>query len=186
MHRWWGMSHAGERPAAQKTGLKTAALSSLGLLAYFGLDTGWQKRVTRRACIPRNTRRRMDFRPIDTPGDFFVLFNQKREREGAFYPRALMISMNSGFKLAPPTKNPSTSFCPASSLQFFPVTEPVRDVMGEKCQDLNRSAIRGKIAHPSGSQSNPFHCRLWTTCYVNTFLSRYVESLFGPTRELYP
>ena len=43
MHGWWGMSHAGERTAAQKTGLKTAALSSLGLLAYFGLDTGWKK-----------------------------------------------------------------------------------------------------------------------------------------------
>ena len=29
-----------------------------------------------------------------------------------------------GFKLAPPTKNPSMSFCFASSLQFFSLTEP--------------------------------------------------------------
>lgn len=31
---------------------------------------------------------------------------------------------NSGFKEAPPTKNPSISGCPASSLQLAPVTEP--------------------------------------------------------------
>jgi hypothetical protein len=34
------------------------------------------------------------------------------------------MSMNSGFKEAPPTKNPSTSGCDANSLLFPPFTEP--------------------------------------------------------------
>lgn len=42
----------------------------------------------------------------------------------AFYALALMMSMNSGFRAAPPTRKPSTSFWEASSLQVAPVTEP--------------------------------------------------------------
>lgn len=42
----------------------------------------------------------------------------------AFYALALMMSMNSGFREAPPTRKPSTSFWEASSLQVAPVTEP--------------------------------------------------------------
>jgi len=41
-----------------------------------------------------------------------------------FYALALMISINSGLREAPPTRNPSTSFWEASSLQVAPVTEP--------------------------------------------------------------
>ncbi len=37
---------------------------------------------------------------------------------------ALMISTKAGFKLAPPTRNPSISPCFASSLQFFSETLP--------------------------------------------------------------
>lgn len=37
---------------------------------------------------------------------------------------ALIISMNSGFNEAPPTKNPSISFSLANSLALPPVTEP--------------------------------------------------------------
>lgn len=40
------------------------------------------------------------------------------------YALALMISMNSGLREAPPTRKPSTSFWAASSLQVAPVTEP--------------------------------------------------------------
>lgn len=40
------------------------------------------------------------------------------------YALALMISMNSGLRDAPPTRKPSTSFWLASSLQVAPVTEP--------------------------------------------------------------
>lgn len=40
------------------------------------------------------------------------------------YALALMMSTNSGFSDAPPTRNPSTSFWDASSLQVPPVTEP--------------------------------------------------------------
>lgn len=36
----------------------------------------------------------------------------------------LMMSTNSGFKEAPPTKNPSMSGCDANSLLFPPFTEP--------------------------------------------------------------
>jgi len=42
----------------------------------------------------------------------------------ALYAFALIISINSGFKEAPPTKKPSTSFWEASSLQVPPVTDP--------------------------------------------------------------
>lgn len=35
-----------------------------------------------------------------------------------------MISANSGFKEAPPTKNPSISAYPINSWQFFPLTDP--------------------------------------------------------------
>lgn len=42
------------------------------------------------------------------------------------YSRALMMSTNSGFREAPPTRKPSTSPWDASSLQFAPVTEPGR------------------------------------------------------------
>lgn len=41
-----------------------------------------------------------------------------------FYALALMMSMNSGLREAPPTRKPSTSFWEASSLQVPPVTEP--------------------------------------------------------------
>jgi hypothetical protein len=33
-------------------------------------------------------------------------------------------NLQAGFKLAPPTKNPSMSGCVAKSLQFFSLTEP--------------------------------------------------------------
>lgn len=42
----------------------------------------------------------------------------------SFYALALMISINSGLREAPPTRKPSTSFWLASSLQVAPVTEP--------------------------------------------------------------
>lgn len=41
-----------------------------------------------------------------------------------YYFLALTISINSGFKDAPPTKNPSMSFSLASSLQLAAVTDP--------------------------------------------------------------
>lgn len=41
-----------------------------------------------------------------------------------FYALALMMSTNSALREAPPTRNPSTSFWEASSLQVPPVTEP--------------------------------------------------------------
>lgn len=44
-----------------------------------------------------------------------------------FYALALMISINSGLRDAPPTRKPSTSFWPASSLQVAPVTEPEQE-----------------------------------------------------------
>jgi len=37
---------------------------------------------------------------------------------------ALIMSTNAGFKLAPPTKNPSMSDCVERSLQFFSLTLP--------------------------------------------------------------
>lgn len=40
------------------------------------------------------------------------------------YALALMMSINSGLREAPPTRKPSTSFWEASSLQVPPVTEP--------------------------------------------------------------
>lgn len=49
---------------------------------------------------------------------------------GHLYERAFMMSTNSGLREAPPTRKPSTSGWPASSLQFPPVTEPVK--CGEK------------------------------------------------------
>lgn len=42
----------------------------------------------------------------------------------SFYALALMISINSGLREAPPTRKPSMSFWAASSLQVAPVTEP--------------------------------------------------------------
>jgi len=47
-----------------------------------------------------------------------------RAMVSALYAFALIISINSGFKEAPPTKKPSTSFWEASSLQLPPVTDP--------------------------------------------------------------
>lgn len=43
------------------------------------------------------------------------------------YALAFMISINSGLRAAPPTRKPSTSFWPASSLQVAPVTEPEQE-----------------------------------------------------------
>ncbi len=42
----------------------------------------------------------------------------------SLYAFALIMSINSGFKEAPPTRKPSTSFWEASSLQVPPVTDP--------------------------------------------------------------
>lgn len=38
--------------------------------------------------------------------------------------RPVQVHSQAGFKLAPPTRNPSTSGCLANSLQFFSVTLP--------------------------------------------------------------
>lgn len=57
----------------------------------------------------------------------------------AFYALALMISINSGLREAPPTRKPSTSFWDASSLQVPPVTEP------DKKQQCMRGDQHGNV-----------------------------------------
>lgn len=74
--------------------------------------------------------------------DYYSKFDVKASKEGVdirhastpitrsevqaffFIVADFIMSMNSGFREAPPTKNPSTSGCAANSLQFAPFTEP--------------------------------------------------------------
>uniref|UniRef100_A0A0A9D7L0 TIM n=1 Tax=Arundo donax TaxID=35708 RepID=A0A0A9D7L0_ARUDO len=56
-----------------------------------------------------------------------------------------MMSMNSGFNEAPPTRKPSTSGCAASSLQFAAVTEPAEK--GGMIMNQDNLPASGLIMH---------------------------------------